>query len=321
MPCPEDLLRASLLVGEAQRGVRLDDWLWSWQRLSRREVRRLVAAGRIRLDGRALLAGAPRLQPGSLLELLADGAQPELLPERIPLRVLGQGEGLFFIDKPAGLPVSPGPGHPAGTLANALRGLGRPLSSVEGPRRPGLVHRLDAGTSGVMVIAETDDRHRELCSLFAAHQVERRYLAIVVGEPGWREQAVSAPLGPRRSGRGGRAVRPDGQPACTDLRLLGAAGGHALVEARPLTGRTHQVRVHLASLGHPLLGDTRYGGGDRAARAAAALGLRRPALHAVELGLPTEDLHATAELPGDLQGTLARLGLSDAPAPRAAPAS
>jgi 23S rRNA pseudouridine1911/1915/1917 synthase len=315
------VVRARLIVGEAQAGLRLDDWLWSWQGMSRRQARRLVAAGRVRLDGRAVLVGAPRLQPGSLLELLADGATPELLPEHIPLRVLLEGEDLFFVDKPAGLPVSPGPGHPAGTLANALRGLGRSLSAVEGPRRPGLVHRLDAGTSGVMVIAGNDGRHRQLCSLFAAHQVERRYLAIVVGEPGWSEQSVSAPIGPKRSGRGGRAVRPDGQPASTELCVLCAAGGHSLIEARPLTGRTHQVRVHLASLGHPLLGDTRYGGGDRAARAAAVLGLRRPALHAVELGLPALGLRAMAGLPGDLQLALARLGLSADRAPCAAPAS
>lgn len=303
---PAALIQANLTVGEDQSGVRLDELLWRSHAVSRPRVRQLAAAGRLRVDGRALLRGAPRLAPGALVELLDAAAQPALLPERIPLLLTLDCGDFFFVDKPAGLPVSPGPGHPAGTLANALRGLARPLSTVEGPNRPGLVHRLDAGTSGVMVVASSDKLHRRLAAFFASHRVQRRYLAIVVGEPAWQERTIAAPLGFKRPGRRGRAVSSDGQQACTEVRLLARSCGHSLVEARPRTGRTHQVRVHLASLGHPVLGDTLYGGGDRAARPAARLGLRRPALHAAELGFPDLGVTSRAELPEDFVQAMQR---------------
>jgi 23S rRNA pseudouridine1911/1915/1917 synthase len=179
--------------------------------------------------------------------------------------------------------MTPGRGHPAGTLANALRGLGRPLSSIEGPLRPGIVHRLDAGTSGAIVVCKDDGAHRRLAAEFLARRVSRRYLALVEGTPRWEEIRVDRPLARRPAPRKGFAADDAGRPAATRLRCLARAADHALVEAVPETGRSHQIRVQLAWLGHPLLGDTLYGGGDPAARRAARLGLRRPALHAASL--------------------------------------
>jgi 23S rRNA pseudouridine1911/1915/1917 synthase len=294
-----------LVVDPERAGLRLDELLG----LPRRALRVLAASGRLRLDGRALLEGAPRLAAGSQVEVLGDGVDPALLAEAIPIPVLLEDERLFFVDKPARMAVCPGPGRPAGTLANALRGLGRPLSALEGPLRPGIVHRLDAGTSGVMAIAKSDAAHAELVALFAAHRVERRYLALVVGEPAWDEREVDAPLARRREGRRAHAVRADGRAARTCFRALARARGLAWIEATPATGRTHQVRVHLAALGHPVVGDTLYGGGDRAARAAARLGLRRPALHAARLAFPTLAREASAPLAADLEAALRALAL------------
>lgn len=298
-------LERVLVVDPERAGLRLDELLG----VPRRSLRALVASGRLRVDGRALLEGAPRLAPGSRVEVLRAGVDPALLAEAIPIPVLCEDDRLFFVDKPARMAVCPGPGRPAGTLANALRGLGRPLSNLEGPHRPGIVHRLDAGTSGVMAIAKSDAAHAELVALFAAHRVERRYLALVGGEPAWGERAVDAPLARRREGRRAHAVRADGRGARTAFRVLARAHGHAWIEATPATGRTHQIRVHLAALGHPVVGDTLYGGGDRAAREAARLGLRRPALHAVRLAFPTLAREACAPLCADLEAALRALSL------------
>ena len=297
------------LVDETSAGQRLDVLLEQHAGLPRRATRRMAGEGRIRVDGRALRGGAPRLCPGSTVEVLRPGIRPEFLPERIPLAILRESDDLLLVDKPGGMAVYPGPGHPAGTLANALRGLGRPLSALEGPWRPGIVHRLDAGTSGVMVVAKTDTMHRQLRALFHGHAVIRRYLALVLGGPEWEERVIDGPLGRRRQGRRAFAVREDGRPARTRLRVVRRAEGFALVEATPETGRTHQIRVHLASLGHPICGDTLYGGGDRAAGKAALLGLRRPALHALSLSVPEVGHAATAALPPDLVRALTALGL------------
>jgi 23S rRNA pseudouridine1911/1915/1917 synthase len=297
----------TLVVDDELVGLRLDEMLERRGGIARRALRGLEAAGRVRVDGRALLAGAPRLGAGVCIEILDGKARPERLAERIPLTILHEDERLLLVDKPAPMATSPGPGWPAGTLANALRGLGRPLSLVEGPLRPGIVHRLDVGTSGVMVVAKDDETHRRLVALFAAHVLDRRYLALVEGRPAWHERLVDGALGKRRVGRRAFAVVDDGWPARTALRVREHLANAALVEAAPETGRTHQIRVHLASVGHAVIGDTLYGGGDPAARRAARIGLCRPALHAARLACAELGFDASTPLPPDMATALSRL--------------
>jgi 23S rRNA pseudouridine1911/1915/1917 synthase len=296
--------------------ARLDEALG----LPRRTLGALCAAGRVRVllpgerFGRAVLVGRPHLAAGARVVVLAAEADPRFLPEELPLVLLHDDLYLLAVDKPAGMVVTPGLRHPAGTLANALRALPGSLSAREGPFRPGIVHRLDAGTSGVLVVARTDAAHDALVAQFHDHRALRRYLALVRGAPAWDTFTIEAPLARRRVGRRAFAPARDGQgrAAATDLRVLARGAEVALVEARPRTGRTHQIRVHLAALGHPLVGDTLYGG-PASRRAAEALGLARPGLHAERLTLahPADGraLTLVAPLPADLTAACARAGV------------
>lgn len=290
-----------------------------------RVLRELCAAGRVRVIGpgerfgRAVLLGRPRLAAGARVVVLDERADPRVLPEEIPLEVLFDDDALLVVNKPAGMPTVAGPRHPAGTLANALRGLGAPderLSGVEGPLRPGIVHRLDLGTSGAIVVARTDAAHLDLAAQLRTRTMHRTYLAIAYGAPSWEATTVESRLGQRRRGRKGQGpVEPGrGKPAITRLRVLARGETAALVEARPITGRKHQIRAHLAAAGHPVLGDTLYSGASPAPRRAGrALGLARPALHAlrVELRHPATgaDLAVTAPLPADMAAAIERAGL------------
>jgi 23S rRNA pseudouridine1911/1915/1917 synthase len=226
-----------------------------------------------------------------------------VLPEAIPLDILYETDRLFVANKPAPMAMTPGTKHPAGTLANALRGTGRPLSRVEGELRPGIVHRLDRGTSGALLVAKDDETHRALVELFAARVIARRYLALVHGAPEWDERTVDAPIAPPRPGRKSHSVQEDGRPARTRFVVRERFGAVAVVEASPETGRTHQIRVHLAWLGHPILGDTQYAGGaDRSVW--GRLGVRRSCLHAERILF--QGVEVLAPLPDDLAGSLAR---------------
>jgi 23S rRNA pseudouridine1911/1915/1917 synthase len=290
--------------------ARLDEVLG----LPRRLVQELCAAGRVRVLapdqrlGRAVPEGRPWLSPGTRVVVLDPGTDPRFLGEEIPLEILHADEHLLLVIKPAELTTMPGPGHPAGTLVHALRGLGCPLSSIEGPLRPGIVHRLDLGTSGVLAVACSDEAHRGLAAQFRSHRIERRYLALVRGQPGWEETEAETWLARRRPGRRSFAAVAEGQGkwSRTRFRVLAQGPDTAVVEAKPLTGRTHQIRVQLATLGHPLVGDIRYGGA-AARHHAHQLGLRRHALHAAELVLrhpaTGAQIGARAPLPPDLRAT------------------
>ena len=308
----------SLLVEPGAAGERLDRWLAGrLPDLSRARLQALIDEGAVHVDGRAARRSA-RVKPGQSVEVsVPDPAPAAPQPEDIPLRVVHEDPQLIVIDKPAGLVVHPGAGTAGGTLVNALLHRVKDLSGVGGVLRPGIVHRLDRGTSGLMVVAKDDATHQHLARQFASRTVEKEYLAVVVGRPRRASGAVDAPIGRDPVHRKRMSVRaPRGRAARTTYVVEEPLAGAALLRVRIHTGRTHQIRVHLASIGHPIVGDATYGsrrasasGGERLAAAVRALD--RPALHASRLSVTHpatgERLTFTSPLPEDLSALLERL--------------
>jgi 23S rRNA pseudouridine1911/1915/1917 synthase len=271
--------------------------------ISRADVQRAIAQGLVEVDGQPRpkshqLAGGERVEAR-----LPD--QSDLLPEPGPLRVPYQDEHLLLLSKPPGLATHPTASRRAGTLVNRLLALDVPLSRLGGDDRPGIVHRLDAGTSGLMVVAKDDVTHAALGDMFRRHQVDRRYLALVRGAVAQDRFLIEAPLERRRAKiRVGVAT---GKRAATDVEVREQLGRRTLVEARPQTGRTHQIRVHLSAIGHPVLGDRAYGG---AGPDATSLGLSRPFLHSWRIGfdhpITRRRIEVEDPLPEDLAEALRR---------------
>ena len=262
----------------ASDAPRLDVYLAGLlQGLSRSRIQRLIAEGQVRLNDAPARPGS-RLRRGDQLAWDIPPAQPTALEgETMELRVLYEDQDLAVIDKPAGLVVHPGPGHSRGTLVHGLLGRGPGWSTIGGVERPGIVHRLDRDTSGLLVVAKNDESHRALARQLEQRVMKRQYRAIVVGEVGEAAAQIDAPIGRDKKHRQRMAVVPGGKPAVTDFRRLALARGHTLLEVSLKTGRTHQVRVHLAYIHHPLLGDPIYG------RRSPLI--ERPALHAEVLSL------------------------------------
>jgi 23S rRNA pseudouridine1911/1915/1917 synthase len=273
----------NFLVGDAEAGARLDLALANLAECSRSQARRWIEQGRVRVNEREVSA-SQRVRAGDLVEAIPPDPEPAgAEPEAIPLAVLHEDDDLIVLDKPAGIVVHPAPGHRGGTLVNALLHHCDDLAGVGDVLRPGIVHRLDRGTSGVLVVAKSDLAHRHLSDQFREHSVERIYLAIVRGVPGTQGGEVVLPIGRHPRDRKRMSVRSQGGRTAATLWRVARRfprSGRSLLELRPRTGRTHQIRVHLAAIGLPIAGDPVYG---RRGRVQEAEGLKRPALHAERL--------------------------------------
>jgi 23S rRNA pseudouridine1911/1915/1917 synthase len=326
-------------VTAEEQGGRLDRVLAAaWPELTRSRIQALIAAGHVTVDGRPAKA-SEAARPGAEVEaLLPDSLPATLVPEARPLGIVHQDADVLVLDKPPGLVVHPGAGVKTGTLAHALLAHAPGVATVGGTTRPGLVHRLDKDTSGLMVVALNEPAFRALSADLAARRVHRSYLALVWGSPAWDEERIEASIGRDRKERTRMAVVPAGRPgaraAATRVRVLarlpvGAARPRmSLLRCTLESGRTHQIRVHLSHRGHPVVGDTTYGGGakkalslppaDRRLAHQLVTELGRQALHASELEFrhprTGEALHFHAPPPADLARALHVLGFSFHPA-------
>jgi 23S rRNA pseudouridine1911/1915/1917 synthase len=301
----------------ASGGERLDKALAMASGLSRERVKALLGEGCITLGGQPAGQASLKLAAGTAFRIAVPGAvAAEAAAQDIPLVIAYEDEHLIVVDKPAGLVVHPAAGNLDGTLVNALlhhcRGQ---LSGIGGVARPGIVHRIDKDTSGLLVVAKSDAAHEGLARQFADHSIERAYLAVTAGHPVPPAGTIRGSIGRSSTNRKKMAMVGEGRGkhAVTHYRTLKVLRDAALVECRLETGRTHQLRVHLGSIGHPLLGDPVYGRAPARLRPLlSSLGFSRQALHAAELGflhpVTGEKLHFASELPADMQQLLIELG-------------
>ncbi|WP_136660938.1 RluA family pseudouridine synthase [Nitratireductor sp. XY-223] len=330
--------RKVLTADESATG-RLDSWLAAALdgTFSRNRIQALIKEGSVTVNGTAVREVRHKVAPGDTIELTVPEPEAAVpLPEDIPLEIVFEDDDIIVIAKPAGLVVHPGAGNRSGTLVNALlHHCGGSLSGIGGVKRPGIVHRLDKNTSGVMVVAKNDFAHNRLAEQFADHgrsgPLNRAYLALVWGRPEQLRGTIDAPLGRSGADRTKRSVhrteRPDSRHAITHYEVrdrYGEAGGAdavaSLVECRLETGRTHQIRAHMQHIGHPLIGDPEYGGAFRTKvnklpePAAAAVGrLDRQGLHAylLQFAHPRDNrtLRFEAPVPADMASVIEALSM------------
>jgi 23S rRNA pseudouridine1911/1915/1917 synthase len=314
-------------VPDEAAGQRLDAWLAAQlDGVSRERVQLLLSQEKVRLDGKSSPRASLRLRGGETVEVSGDPAPPPLkaFAEDIPLRVVHEDKDLSVVDKPAGMMVHAGAGASeanktgAGTLVNALLHRYRTLSSAGGDLRPGIVHRLDKQTSGLIVVARNDAAHLKLAQMFAGHAMKKTYVALVHGCLERDRGTIDAPIArdmvrrTRMTTRRAEGARTAVSHYTVERRIASPWGKFTLVRVRIETGRTHQIRVHLASLGHPVVGDTLYGAPARMKRAdGEELKLDRNFLHAAELEfahpVTAKALHFEADLPQELTAFLQRI--------------
>jgi 23S rRNA pseudouridine1911/1915/1917 synthase len=307
-------------ISDGQAGMRLDRALADLlPDLSRERVKALILGGHVRArDGQAARDPSTKVRPGLQYAVNLPPPQPaEAQPQTIDLTIVYEDTQLVVIDKAAGMVVHPAAGNLDGTLVNALLAhCEGQLSGIGGVARPGIVHRIDKDTSGLLVVAKTDKAHEGLARQFKEHSISRRYLAIVNGMPDRAQGTVETWIGRSDRDRKKMDVQPEGRGkrAVTHYRVVTRLDRAALVECRLETGRTHQVRVHMAHLGHPLLGDPVYARGQNRHRELLhELGFRRQALHAAHLGFihPVDgtDLEFSSPMPRDMQELFSHLNV------------
>jgi len=316
----------TVAIAAEEAGSRLDRVLASRiATMSRSHLKALILAGQVKIAARTIRDPAATVKSGDVVTVTLPPPEPAAPKgERIPLNIVYEDDAIIVIDKPKGLVVHPAAGHASGTLVNALIAhCGASLSGIGGVKRPGIVHRLDKDTTGLMVVAKTDGAHRSLSKQFAEKNegpLRRGYLAFVWGAPERPKGTIDAPIGRHSHARDRQAVRANGRPAVTHWQVLERFFGPdgkpvaSLLACTLETGRTHQIRVHLAHIGHPILGDATYGIGFRTkasrlgpkARIALAA-LERQALHAYLLSIEHPETNDVLEFQSELPGDLRRL--------------
>ena len=306
------MAEADIITGKLASGGRLDKALADATELSRERIKGLIAAGAVTIGKTLARSASAKVQGEERFAIALPPPEPlAALAQDIPLDIVFEDTHLLVVDKPAGMVVHPAAGNQDGTLVNALlhHCAGR-LSGINGIARPGIVHRIDKDTSGLLVVAKSDAAHEGLARQFADHSITRRYLAVCAGHPAPPAGTIAGRIGRSVHDRKKMAVLPDdttrGKHAVTHFETVRRLNHAALLECRLETGRTHQVRVHCASIGHALLGDPVYGRTPKPLRQVLeSLGFHRQALHAARLGfshpISAETLDFRAELPTDMR--------------------
>jgi 23S rRNA pseudouridine1911/1915/1917 synthase len=307
--------RREVFDAEADSDVRLDLLVARRLELSRTQAATLIANGRVTVAGRREKASY-RPEPGETVVVEIPGSTGrEVGAESLPLNIVFEDEDVLVVDKAAGMVVHPAPGNWTGTLVNALKGRGAKLAAAAGGEREGIVHRLDKDTSGLLLVAKTDRAHKALSTAMAQRKIVRRYVVLCWGHLASERQTVDRPVGRSPRDRRLMAIVSSGRAARTDFVRLARFDAADLLRAHLHTGRTHQIRVHLASIGHPVAGDDVYGGGG--ARRLLALPPKRHFLHAAWLIFPHpvtgKPIDLRAPLPEDLSRSLAAAAGPDTP--------
>ncbi len=298
-----------MLINSENSGKRLDIFVSEWQSITRSAAQKLITDEFVSVNGKAV-AKNYKLRDGDELECeLPEPIPTDAQPQDIPIEIVYEDNDLLVVNKPRGMVVHPAPGNPDGTLVNALLYHIKDLSGINGVIRPGIVHRIDKNTSGLLIVAKNDTAHLSLAEQIKVHSFEREYAAVLVGTPKNMSGTVDAPIGRSPKDRKKMAIASNGRPARTHYNVVDQFQGYSLVELKLETGRTHQIRVHMSSLGHPVFGDETYGGGHTKLEQKIALGGQ--CLHAKTIGFkhPTtgEFLRFESNLPDYFEALLSIL--------------
>ncbi len=297
-------------VGDSETGLRLDKYVAEKTSISRAFIQRLIRDGQITVNGETVLKSHRMKSGDTVVVTIPEPKKLDIQPEDIPIDILYEDDDLMVISKPAGLVAHPGPGHPSNTLVNALLAHTSGLSSIGGVDRPGIIHRLDRDTSGIMIVAKTDLAHNKLSDDLKQRKIKKTYWALVNGHLDPEEGLIDEPVGRKKSDRKKMAVdHAKGRQALTRYKVLEEYNKMTLLEVKPETGRTHQIRVHLSHIKHPVVGDSQYGSDRKRDR---DMGIERQMLHSKEIEFihpwTGKVLKYSDELPDDLKEILESLG-------------